>query len=56
MHGPLLGEFMGTMVLVLLGNGVVAKLPKKIALILPMLPNGAHDGFPQYEALINVLG
>ena len=26
MHGPLLGEFMGTMVLVLLGDGVVANV------------------------------
>jgi len=43
MHGPLLGEFMGTMALVLLGDEVVAKSPKKIALILPMLPNGAYD-------------
>jgi glycerol uptake facilitator-like aquaporin len=26
MHGPLLGEFMGTMVLILLGDGVVANV------------------------------
>ena len=26
MHGPLLGEFMGTMVLVLLGDGVVVNV------------------------------
>ena len=29
MHGPLLGEFMGTMVLVLLGDGVVANVVLK---------------------------
>jgi glycerol uptake facilitator protein len=26
MHGPLLGEFMGTMVLILFGDGVVANV------------------------------
>ena len=26
MHGPLFGEFMGTMVLILLGDGVVANV------------------------------
>jgi hypothetical protein len=52
MHGPLSGEFMGTMAWVLLGDGVVAKLPKKLALILPLLPNGAYDGLSPYEALI----
>ena len=26
MHGPLVGEFMGTMVLILLGDGVVANV------------------------------
>jgi glycerol uptake facilitator-like aquaporin len=25
MHGPLFGEFMGTMVLILVGDGVVAR-------------------------------
>jgi glycerol uptake facilitator-like aquaporin len=53
MHGPLVGEFTGTMVLVLLGDGVVAKSSKKIALILPILPNGAHDGLSPHEALMN---
>jgi hypothetical protein len=52
MHGPLSGEFMRTMTLVLLGDGIVAKLPKKLPLILPMLPNGAYDGLSPYEALI----
>jgi hypothetical protein len=56
MHGPLSGEFMGTMALVLLEGGVAAKLPKKTLLILPMLPNEAYDGLSPYDALINVSG
>jgi glycerol uptake facilitator-like aquaporin len=55
-HGPLLGAFMRTMVLVLLGDGVAAKLLKKIALIFSVLPNRAYDGHSPYDASMNGLG
>jgi len=54
MHGPLLGEFTETKGLVLFGDGIVAKSPKKIALILPMLPNGVYDGLSPYADLMNI--